>query len=187
MDFVSDNASSGPFIEFVRARGTQAAPATVQDGDSVANIQAGAYDATLPTAWPVGGIEFEIDGVATPGTNFPGRITFSTTPAGALSASRMTIDSTGLVTILSRANIPAAANNVYLYGGDTAIYSTNNGFNWFIGKSAGNFATTGDGNTGIGFGALIGLTSGSSNIAIGYNAGCGFTTLPITSPLALVL
>jgi hypothetical protein len=28
----------------------------------------------------------------------------------------MTIDSTGLVTILSRANIPAAANNAYLIG-----------------------------------------------------------------------
>jgi hypothetical protein len=82
----------------------------------------------------------------------------------------------GPITFNVSTNIPAAANNAYLYGGDTAIYSTFSGFNWFIGKGAGNFTTTGIENIAIGPYALLGVTSGNSNIVLGYNAGCGITT-----------
>jgi hypothetical protein len=47
-------------------------------------------------------------------------------------------------------NVLAAANNAYQYGGDIALHSTNTGFNWFFGKSAGTFTSSGDGNIGIG-------------------------------------
>jgi hypothetical protein len=85
-----DNAPNAPNIILVRARGTATAPETVQANDMVASYQGRAYDASLPTAWPVGGIDFWVDGTPTPGTNFPGKINFNTTPAGSPSVTRMT-------------------------------------------------------------------------------------------------
>jgi hypothetical protein len=88
----------------------------------------------------------------------------------------MTIDSTGLVTILNSSNIPAAANNSYQYGGLPAIFSAGgSGWSWFFANS-GNFTQTGAGNIGIAPFSLMSVAAGQFNTVVGYNAGCGITT-----------
>ena len=94
----ADNAF-GPTHEFYKSRGTNAAPAIVSSGDQIAMLRGWGYDgAAYKVAAQIG-----MYSDATPGTNnMPGRLTFSTTAAGASGPTeRMRIDSNGNVLINS--------------------------------------------------------------------------------------
>jgi len=72
-------ASAEPQIYLYRARGTEASPALVVDGDSVGSIISFAHDGA---AWQdVALVSFEIDGTAA-ANDLPSRIVFKTTPDG---------------------------------------------------------------------------------------------------------
>ncbi len=92
----ADNTSAwlNPEIWLKRARGTLAAPAIVQNGDSLGAIHAYGYDGVDYDIWGAG-IEFTVDG--TPGVNdMPTKIDFITVPDGSATAvERMTIKNNG--------------------------------------------------------------------------------------------
>lgn len=96
----ADNTSAylNPEIWLKRARGTLAAPAIVQNGDSLGAIHAYGYDGVDYDIWGAG-IEFTVDG--TPGVNdMPTKIDFITVPDGSATAvERMTIKNNGAVGI----------------------------------------------------------------------------------------
>jgi hypothetical protein len=79
----------------IRSRGTVAVPATVVNGDHIMSIEAYAHEGTA--LQNTANIRFEVDGVPSAG-NMPTRILFQTGPA-ATPITRMTIDSTGKITI----------------------------------------------------------------------------------------
>jgi hypothetical protein len=93
----SNIALAGARFMLSRSRGTLATPLIVQDGDSLAAIDAAAFDGTDYVL--AAQIDFEIDGA--PGANdMPGRIVFKTTvDGGVLPTERLRIDSTGNVGI----------------------------------------------------------------------------------------
>ena len=91
-----DNAGAQT-LDFRKTRGTVAAPASVSNADTLANIVFRGYDGTgnIQSA----SIQAYVDG--TPGTNdMPGRLVFSTTADGAATPTeRMRISSAGIVTM----------------------------------------------------------------------------------------
>ncbi|MHC4122002.1 MAG: hypothetical protein ACYSSI_00380 [Planctomycetota bacterium] len=89
----SNTALAGSRFMLSRSRGTLANPLIVVENDSLAAIDAAAYDGTDYVL--AGQIDFEVDG--TPGGNdMPGRIAFKTTAdGGILPAAKWTIKSTG--------------------------------------------------------------------------------------------
>lgn len=91
----SNVAIAGSRFMLSRSRGTLATPVIVQNNDSIAAMDAAAFDGTDYVL--AGEIDFEIDGV--PGSNdMPGRILFKTTAnGGILPIERMRIDSAGNV------------------------------------------------------------------------------------------
>ena len=95
-------------IAFKKARGTNASPTIIQNGDTSGDLQYYGYDGTAYI--PLATISAVLDGV--PGTNdMPGRLTFSTTADGAATATeRMRIDSAGNVGI---GGTPAAGSTVW--------------------------------------------------------------------------
>jgi hypothetical protein len=94
--FVVSRASTdntGGFVQFYKARGTQASPTIVASGDIAGRMVFYGYDGTSFTG--TAEIRATIDG--TPGANdMPGRLGFYTTPDGSTSLTeRMRIDSSG--------------------------------------------------------------------------------------------
>ena len=98
--FDSTGAAYAPGLELARARGTQASPVIVNNGDYLGEINFYGYNTDFRRA---ASIHVEVNG--TPGSSgdvsdIPGKLIFSTTPDGSATPSaRMTIDNTGLVTI----------------------------------------------------------------------------------------
>ena len=98
--FDSTGAAYAPGLELARARGTQASPVIVNNGDYLGEINFYGYNTDFRRA---ASIHVEVNG--TPGSSgdvsdIPGKLIFSTTPDGSATPSaRMTIDSAGLVTI----------------------------------------------------------------------------------------
>lgn len=89
----SNVALAGSRFMLSRSRGTLAAPTLVANNDSIAALDAAAYDGTDYVL--VGEIDFEVDG-APGGNDMPGRIVFKTTAdGGILPAARWTIKNTG--------------------------------------------------------------------------------------------
>lgn len=106
----SNIALAGARFMYARSRGTLATPLIVQNGDSLAALDAAAFDGTDYVL--AGEIDFEVDGV--PGANdMPGRILFKTTAdGGVLPTERMRIDSSGYVGI----NEPAPQDTLEVNG-----------------------------------------------------------------------
>jgi len=98
-------ATRGANAVLQRARGTQASPAIILNGDRVGYFDARGYDGA--NFYPVGVISFEVDG--TPGTqDMPGRIAFKTQPDGGHSynpPTRMTIRADGDVRIFNNLKV----------------------------------------------------------------------------------
>ncbi len=90
----NDTATDGANVRMLRARGTKASPAIVQDGDALGVITFHGYDGT-DYATNAAQIWAQADG--TPAENdMPGRILLRTTPAGSASpVTRVTIKSDG--------------------------------------------------------------------------------------------
>lgn len=136
----NNTPASAPQVHFLRSRGTNAAPASVQDGDSLMWIVASGYrpgqggDGFTGDA---GGIGITVDaGVA--GNSVPGRLIFHTTGVGdTYSTERMRITSEGYVGIgfndpqnpLHVIGYDGAVPGITRpYSGTTAIFESN-GFN----------------------------------------------------------
>lgn len=106
--------SAQPVVSFRKARGTNASPTVVANGDVVGDLQFYGYDgANYITATQ---IKAEVDG--TPGTNdMPGRLVFSTTADGAaIPTERMRIDSAGQVGV---GTTPSQQLHVYEAAGNS--------------------------------------------------------------------
>ncbi len=95
--FDDDGAGTRPVFKFLRARGSAAAPTTVEDGDTIGSIIAAAHDGNQ--FWNPAAIEFKVDGTPGP-ADMAGRIEFDTAPDGSTARkTRMVIDSDGNVGI----------------------------------------------------------------------------------------
>ncbi|MBX2946411.1 MAG: tail fiber domain-containing protein [Cyclobacteriaceae bacterium] len=93
----SGTTSRGPGINFIRSKGSLAAPAAVANGDYLAGFSAAGRTASSYNL--SSSIDFSVDGTVS-GTSVPGRITFSTTLAGSGAPSeRMRITNDGNVGI----------------------------------------------------------------------------------------
>ena len=93
------NSAAGPYLSFVKTRGTSDGAVTiVQDGDDLGTIYFAAADG-VDVNQQSGFIRCDVDG--TPGSNdTPGRLEFATTPDGGVTPiERLRIDSSGNVTI----------------------------------------------------------------------------------------
>ena len=108
-----------PYLELNRARGTQATPTTVANGDDLGLINFYGHDgSTFIRAAPIKSVADDI-----PGTNdMPGRLVFGTTSDGASSP-------TARIIINSGGTLYPATDNAYQAGGGgfrwTAIYAVN--------------------------------------------------------------
>ena len=84
------------YIPIIKTRGTVGSPVTVNNNDSIGALQFYAYNGT--NEQQAASIIGQVDGVPS-ATSMPGRIVFSTTPAGTnVPAERMRIDNAGNVT-----------------------------------------------------------------------------------------
>jgi hypothetical protein len=108
-----------PYLELNRARGAQASPSAVGNGDDLGLINFYGHDGA--TFIRSASIKAVVDG--TPGTNdMPGRIILATTADGASSPTeRMRIDSAGTAYFLSTANTIGALTTVGA-GTSTRLY-----------------------------------------------------------------
>jgi hypothetical protein len=102
-----DNSTDPKFV-FSKARGTVTAPTIVANADGLGAIWFAGYDG----ASYIRGAQIECEVGGTPGTNdMPGRLTFSTTAAGASTPTeRMRITSTGQTTISGNTIISVTDN-----------------------------------------------------------------------------
>jgi hypothetical protein len=100
--------STGGFVQFYKARGTQTSPTIVSQNDIAGRMVFYGYDGTQYSG--TAEIRATIDG--TPGTtDMPGRLMFYTVPDGSASLTeRMRIDSGGRVQIGTTATSPASAD-----------------------------------------------------------------------------
>ncbi len=128
-----------PSIHTRRARGTQAAPTIVADGDNIGGYGAYGYDGSA-FRWGAK-IDMQVDG--TPGAgSMPGRIVMSTTPSGTTSpVQRMRIDNAGNVGL----GIDTPGSKLDVSGGAHISDS------FAVGGAAGDsFVVLKNGNVGIG-------------------------------------
>lgn len=117
---VSIAANSNAEYFGLRSNGTLATPTVVANDDTIFQFGALGYDGT--TNYPVGTIDFAVDGV--PGaSDMPGRIVFNTTPNGAaFPEEAMRISNTKVVTF-SGANIAPATSDASALGTTSLMWS----------------------------------------------------------------
>jgi|TARA_R100000030_G_scaffold1690_1_gene1503 hypothetical protein len=113
-----ESGSSGPSIIFAHARGTEASPTILSNGDELGKIRFYAHDGT---DFASNGAEIRADVDGTPGENdTPARLVFSTTADGANTfTERMRIDSSGDVGVgtsspTSRLHVDDAVSTITL-------------------------------------------------------------------------
>ena len=177
-----DAAAFGAHSIFLRSRNTQAAPAIVQDNDSIVRIVAAGFDGTDYAESAE--IQIEIDG--TPGSNdMPGRILFLTSPDGTqVPIEALRIDSSQVITL---ANALTVAN-----GGTGATTLTDGGILLGSGTSAITATaqpTNGQlliGSTGVDpvlatltEGTNISITNAAGSITINANGGGQFVNVTL--------
>lgn len=117
----SANDASPIYHANIKARGTSGTSLTVNNGDGIASYQAYAYDGSGERQ--ASSIVMQVDGVPATST-VPGRIIFSTTPAGTsqVPLERLRIDSSGNVLVKSAAGLgygTGAGGTVNQTGGRT--------------------------------------------------------------------
>jgi hypothetical protein len=167
-------ASSGSVIFSCRSRGTLAAPAVVQNNDSLTALYIAGFDGTdLALAAE---IDFLVDG--TPGNNdMPGRMVFKTTPDGAqIPVEAMRIDSTQTVRILNSDvtgtfkldNTEGASGQVILGAGTgvTPTWADQSALTVGTATNAINVATTADATNTDRFVTFLAATTGNNGVLV---------------------
>jgi hypothetical protein len=167
-------ASSGSVIFSCRSRGTLAAPAVVQNNDSLTSLYIAGFDGTdLALAAE---IDFLVDG--TPGNNdMPGRMVFKTTPDGAqIPVEAMRIDSTQTVRILNSDvtgtfkldNTEGASGQVILGAGTgvTPTWADQSALTVGTATNAINVATTADATNTDRFVTFLAATTGNNGVLV---------------------
>lgn len=123
-------------LEFHKARGTQASPTTVADGDQIGELAFFGYNSAAATPFQRAAIiRVEVDGAPSSAgdtTDMPGRLVFSTTADGASSpTARLRINNVGTSAIFSTitggataldiaASAAAGTTNFLIYGNHSA-------------------------------------------------------------------
>ena len=169
-------ASDGPNLSLMKARGTQASPTIVSNGDHLGTIDFWGHDGS---GFETGAkILAQVDGSPSDGTDMPGKLVFQTTPnASDTSITRMTIRQDGKIGMGS-SHAPSAS--LHVFGDITASFGiTGSSFVTDGQVSASTFHGDGSNLTGItagGTGGLFTAINGSSayitsSIAIGLAAG----------------
>jgi hypothetical protein len=127
----NNTAGNRPILLLQRARGTQASPTEVVNGDTIGAFQANARSGAGYSA--IAGINFEVDGTFTSGQRPPGRVTFTTAVANGAVTERMRITTAGNVGIgttnpLSKLHLSVDGStiNSTLYLGTEAFISSSN-------------------------------------------------------------
>jgi hypothetical protein len=138
-DTFNSTAGNRSILLLRRARGTQASPTVVSNGDTIGSVAANAYQGLGYAS--VAGINFEVDGAVTSGQRPPGRIVFATAVANSSVFERMRITTSGNVGI-GRTDPPEKLSvfNSADSGTSIEVSNTNTGtgaFSRFIARSDG--------------------------------------------------
>ena len=126
------DATTGPSLSFLHARGSLASPAVVQSGDRLCALYGFGYSAAAAAFRQAGSVAIYIDGTpdsAGDTTDMPGRIQFNTTPEGASTpVERLRVNNAGgvfmyaLKTGTTQAGAGAAANELWEHSTTHVIY-----------------------------------------------------------------